>query len=62
MEVYMPEPRKLGPFSMFSVSDEIQVNRIGKRVTIRGRDNQFTDSDSVEANILFEILKVLKKK
>jgi len=47
---------------MFSVSDEIQVNSIGKKVAVRGRDGPFTESDSVEANLLFEILKVLKKK
>ena len=58
----MPEQRWPGPFSMFSVSDEIQVNRIGKKVAVRGRDGTFTESDSVEANLLFEILKVLKKK
>jgi len=58
----MPTPFEKRPFSMFSVSDEITVNRVGKRVTIKGRDGTFTDSDSVEANLLFEILKVLKKK
>jgi len=58
----MPTPFEKRPFSMFSVSDEITVNRVGKRVTIKGRDGTFTDSDSVESNLLFEILKVLKKK
>ena len=58
----MPTPFEKRPFSMFSVSDEITVNRVGKRGTIKGRDGTFTDSDSVESNLLFEILKVLKKK
>lgn len=46
---------------MFTMSDEITINRVGKKVTIKGRDGTFGDTDSVEANILFEILKVLKK-
>jgi len=49
-------------FSMFAASDEITVNRVGKKVTIKGRDGTYQDTDSVEANLLFEILKVLKKK
>ena len=55
-------PRRAGPYSMFSVSDEINVNRVGKRVYVKSRDGTSTDSDTVEANLLFEILKVLKKK
>ena len=58
----MQTPYEKRPFSVFSVSDEITVNRVGKRVTIKGRDGTFTDSDSVESNLLFEILKQLKKK
>jgi len=54
------EPKR--GFNVFAFSDEITVNRMGKRVTIKGRDGTFADSDSVEANLLFEILKVLKKK
>ena len=58
----MVTPYEKRPFSMFSISDEITVNRVGKRVTVKGRDGTLTDSDSVESNLLFEILKVLKKK
>ena len=54
------EERKSG-FNVFSFSDEIQVSRLGKRVQIKGRDGTFTDSDTVEANLLYEILKALKK-
>lgn len=54
------EERKSG-FNVFSLSDEIQVSRLGKRVQIKGRDGTFTDSDTVEANLLYEILKALKK-
>lgn len=57
----MPEERPKA-YSIFSVSDEITVNRIGAKVTIKSRDGSFRDSDSVESNLLFEILKVLKKK
>lgn len=49
-------------FNMFSYSDEITVNRVGKKVCIKGRDGTFQETDSVEANLLYEILKALKKK
>ncbi len=57
----MPE-EKLRGFSIFTVSDEITVNRLGKNVIVKGRDGSFTESNTVEANLLFEILRVLKKK
>ena len=53
-------PRK--GFDVFAVHDDIQVRRIGKSVTVRGVDNTMNSSDSVEANLLFEILKALKRK
>ena len=56
----MAEERKSG-FNIFGFSDEITVNRVGKNVTIKGRDGTFNQSDTVEVNLLFEILKQLKK-
>ena len=56
-----PFERKTG-FNVFSYSDEISVSRLGKKVMVKGRDGTFQETDSVEANLLFEILKVLKKK
>ena len=56
-----PLERKTG-FSVFSYADEISVSRLGKKVMIKGRDGTFQETDSVEANLLFEILKVLRKK
>lgn len=56
----MPEPKR--GFDIFSVSDDIQVNRLGKRVIVKGRDGTFTESDTVESNLLFEILKTLRNK
>lgn len=50
------------PFSTFSVSDEITFNRLGKKILAKGKDGTFTESDTVEANLLFEILKALKRK
>ena len=55
------EKTKTG-FNVFSVSDEITFNRLGKKIYAKGKDGTFTDSDTVEANLLFEILKALKKK
>jgi hypothetical protein len=49
-------------FNVFSFQDEIQINRIGKKVQVKGRDGTFQETDSVEANLLYEILKQLKKK
>ena len=57
----MEQPKPRQGFNVFSFSDEITVNRVGKKVNIKGRDGTFTESDTVEANLLFEILKVLKK-
>lgn len=48
--------------SMLSFSDEVTVKRYGKKVTVVGRDGTNVDSDSVEANLLFDILKELRKK
>ena len=49
-------------FNVFKFSDEIDINRVGKKIVIKGRDGTFQESDSVDSNLLFEILKVLKKK
>lgn len=60
----MPTPYERRPvsFSMFSYSDDISVSRLGKKVMVKGRDGTFQETDSVEANLLFEILKTLRKK
>ena len=57
----MPEIPKRG-FDIFAYNDDIQVSRLGKSVSVRGRDGSTNSSDSVEANLLFEILKALRKK
>ena len=49
-------------FSVFSVSDDVTVNRLGKKIYAKGKDGTYTESDTVEANLLFEILKALKSK
>ena len=56
----IPFERKTG-FNVFQYNDEVTVSRIGKRVQVKGRDGTFTESDAVEANLLYEILKQLKK-
>ena len=56
----MPINLKKG-FDVFSVYDEVTFNRIGKRVMVKGRDGTFQESESVEANLLFEILQQIKK-
>lgn len=48
-------------FNIFSIADEVTFSRIGKKVLVKGRDGTFQESDSVEANLLLEILKTLKK-
>ena len=50
----MFDPRK-----MFT---EAMVNRKGKTIEVRTRDGQLLESDSIEANLLFEILQQLKKR
>lgn len=57
-----PTQKRAATFSMFTMSDDIVVNRSGKRIMVRGRDGTFEESSTVEANLLFEILKALKKK
>lgn len=56
----MPAP--IERYNMFRFQDEITVSRMGKKVIVKGRDGTSSDSDSVEANLLFEILKTLKRK
>jgi len=58
----MPDPKRLSAFNIFSVSQDVSFNRIGKKVFVKGIDGTNQESDSVEANLLFEILKVLKAK
>lgn len=56
------ETKNLRGFNIFAYADDISVSRLGKKVQIKGRDGTFQDSDSVEANLLYEILKELKRK
>lgn len=49
-------------FDVFANSDEVQINRLGKNIMVRTRDGSFTESNTAEANLLFEILKALRKK
>ena len=42
--------------------DEINVTRAGKNVMVKGLDGTFEESATVEANLLYEILKELRKK
>lgn len=58
----IPTEKRVTGFNVFSFSDEIAVNRTGKTIFIKGRDGTNQSSDSVESNLLFEILKALRKK
>lgn len=49
-------------FNVFAVNDPVTFNRVGKKVIAKSKDGTFTESDSVEANLLFEMLKELRKK
>lgn len=42
--------------------DEVTFSRMGKIVYVKGNDGVFQESDSVEANLLLEILKELRSK
>lgn len=46
----------------FDKQDDVSFSRFGKKISVIGRDGAFAESDSVEANLLLEILKALKKK
>jgi hypothetical protein len=52
---------KMG-FNVFSIHDEVTYSRVGKNVTLKGRDGTLESSNTVEANLLLDILKALKKK
>ena len=54
--------KKATGFNVFGFSDDVQINRLGKNVMVRTRDGSFTESNTAEANLLFEILKTLRKK
>ena len=49
-------------FDIFSYDDSVKVSRMGTSVKVIGREGQNVDSNSVEANLLFEILKALRAK
>ena len=55
----IPPPKR--GFNIFTYADDVKFSRAGKKVTVRGVDNTSADSDSVEANLLYEILKTLRK-
>ncbi|GEM_PF-6261729 len=57
----MAQMEKRG-FDVFTAEDEVKINRLGKNVMVRTRDGSFTESNTAEANLLFEILKALRKK
>jgi len=48
-------------FSMLQYDDLIAYSRYGNKITARTRDGTHSTSDSVEANLLLDILKQLKK-
>ena len=48
-------------FNVFSVHDEVSFNRLGRKIYVKGRDGTQSDSDTVEANLLFELLKAIRK-
>lgn len=56
----MADPKK--SYDIFTAHEEISINRLGKDIIIKGRDGTNASSNSVEANLLFEILKALKRK
>lgn len=45
---------------VFKKYDEVTYSRFGKKVSVIGMDGTFADSDAVEANLLYDILKQLK--
>lgn len=56
------EPKKIAQFNIFAFSDDVKISRLGKTVSVVGRDGTNVSSETVEANLLYELLKVLKKK
>ena len=48
-------------FNVFAVNDDVVYSRFGKHISAKGKDGTFQESDSVEANLLYDILKVLRK-
>ena len=48
-------------YNVFAPQQKIAVNRVGKKVIVKGLDGTFQETDSVEANLLFEILQEMRK-
>lgn len=57
-----PEPLPRKPYSMFSQFEHVKITRMGRKVTVRANDGTFQESDSVESNLLYDILNELRKK
>ena len=49
-------------FNVFTMHDEVTFSRLGKKVMVKGRDGTFQETDSVEANLLYELLKLARAK
>ena len=56
----MPDPQRK-PYSLFQVNQEVNYNRVGKTVYAKGLDGTNQQSDSIEANLLLDILRELRK-
>jgi len=54
--------RKINAYNVFNLYDDVKFSRAGKTVQVIGRDGTNQSTDSVEANLLYEILRELKRK
>ena len=53
---------ELKGFNVFTMQEDVTFSRVGKVVAVKGRDGTYEETDSVEANLLYEILKEFRKK
>lgn len=58
----MPEAQRRPVFSVFQVNQSANYNRVGKQVWVKTQDGASNYSDTVEANLLLDILTELRKK
>lgn len=58
----MEQVKRTKLFDVFSYAEEVTYSRLGKKVTVKGKDSTWQESDSVESNLLYDILKVLKRR
>lgn len=48
-------------FDVFKIHQDVTFSRLGAKVSVKGNDGTFQEATTVEANLLYDILKELRR-